>query len=275
LNHFNRSLPAVQAWRFNTIVKAKLNATVKFTMTNGGTFRRDWAGEAIVIRRSDVERVHDYARENAELRDYLFVRLPMKVGLRTGELATLKIENINFDSRSFTVLDSKNRMLYPLPLDVLTLELVKELIRDRVEGYVFTRRGSWIRARVDKPLTVDEIWYVVRKIGEEAGVPNFNPRILRHYFAVVWAHVEKKSLVVLQRILRHKSLATTQVYVDKLVFWEDMQSEYEGAKRSPIEVSHSICDGCGLKPICKFAPLPECATDCRYKLKKEAILKNG
>jgi integrase len=197
----------------------------------------------------------------------------MKSGLRTGELCTLQIEDIDFVDRSFQVLDSKQKTLYPLPLDMLTLQLIKDLVDNRLEGYVFTRTHSWKKAKKDKPLTVQEVWHVIHEIGLEAGVKGFKPRVLRQYFAAVWAHVEKKSLVTLQRILRHKSLETTQVYVDKLVFWEDVQREYEGVRNEPFARGSNscVCSDCPSLSVCKYAPLPEYATGCRFK----PILKNA
>lgn len=276
--HFNESLSqsAVEKWRCNQIVKRKIKLTVSFTLTNGGSQRRNWAGEAIIIRRSDVEHVHDYARQNACPRDFLIIHIPMKIGLRNSEIRTLRIENIDFENRSFEVLDSKKYELFPLPLDMLSLELIKDLVGDKQEGYVFTHLGSWTQVKADEPLSRVEIWQIFHDIALEAGVKDFNPRMARHYFAVHWAVVEKKSVVTLQRILRHKSLAITQIYLGKLVFFEDIQTEFEGIQNQPIldqtrlsdalRISpNSICEGCGYVEFCKFAPLPSCASECRFK----------
>jgi len=248
-------------------------------MRKGGFKRRSWSADAIIIRRADVERVHDYARRNCCLRDYLLIRLPMKIGLRTGEICTLKVEYIDFVDRSFRVFDSKRKALssFPLPLDLVTLQLIRDLIGDRVEGYVFIQRRSWKRLKQGQPLTVQEVWHIVRKIGLAAGVEGFKPRVLREYFAAVWAHVEKKSLVTLQWILRHKSLETTQVYVNKLVFWEDVKSEYEGVKAKPFKetlpLRESLCSSCLHRDVCRFAPLPSHVTGCRFYVKKEGVAK--
>ena len=80
-NHFKPSLCAVQKWRSNEAVKAQLKLRIVASMTDGGFHK--WASRATVIRRTDIEHVHDYAREHCSGRDYLLVRLPMKVGLRT------------------------------------------------------------------------------------------------------------------------------------------------------------------------------------------------
>jgi integrase len=264
LEHFNRGLSAVKKWRNSEVVKAKLKLTVTFAMTDGQHHRSRWSAQATIIRRTDVEHIHDYARENCTPRDYLIVRLPMKVGLRTGEIASFRVENINFDDRSFKILDSKQKILYPLPLDSVTLQLIQDLVRERLEGYVFTRARSWKHVKSGQPLSVQEIWHIIHAIGADAGVEGFKPRILREYFAANWAHTEKKSLPTLQQILRHKSLETTQIYINKLVFFEDVQREYDEIQNGPLVVD-CICKDCAVVNICKFAPLPSCASSCRYQ----------
>ena len=245
--------------------------------------RYNWQSDAIIIRRADVLRVHDYARQHCCLRDYLLIRLPMKIGLRTGEICSLRIENINFDDKTFHVLDSKRKHLYPLPLDVLTLQLIKDLIGSRQEGFVFTREvysRSWSHAKADKPLHPATVEKRLQKIAEQAGVKGFTPRLLRHYFAVEW-HRAGKSLELLRRILRHKSLAYTQFYLSRLVYFEDIQIEYESFQMGPLspswmekteDLTPEICKRCEKLPICKFADkMPPWATGCQYYTEKLKI----
>jgi hypothetical protein len=303
-NHFNQSLSPVEKWRSNQIVKQKIKLTLSFTMTDGSSHRQNWAGEAIIIRRSDVEHVHDYARQNACPRDFLIIHIPMKIGLRNSEIRTLKIENIDFENRSFEVLDSKKYELFPLPLDMLSLELIQQLIGERQEGYVFTHQGSWTQVKRDEPLSRVEIWQIIHDIALEAGVKGFNPRILRHYFAAHWIFDLKGNIVVLQRILRHKNLTVTTIYVSKLSFFEDIQKAYEGIQNQPLipetalERTHfasglpeenspcrernfrisevageTICNGCVHVEFCKFAPLPSCASECRFKPEQKEMIK--
>lgn len=170
------------------------------------TKRQYDGGQTIVIRRGDVERVEAYARDHRDLRDYLMIRLPMKIGLRTHEIATLTVEDINFEDRSVRVLDSKKHRFYPLPLDVLTLQLIRDLT-EGLQGLVF--RHKTYKKNEGKPLTNVSIWKTVRVIGEHAGVHGFHPRILRHYFAADWHIVQHKSIEGSRRILRHKNLCDT------------------------------------------------------------------
>jgi site-specific recombinase XerC len=210
----------------------------------------------------------------------------MKIGLRTGEIASLRVENIDFETRSFQVLDSKKRILFPLPLDILTLQLIKDLSRHRTHGYVFRQKTSWKYTKAEKPLTDQTIWHTIHKIGREAGVPNFNPRMLRHYFAANWARDLKKSVPGLQDILRHESLESTQVYIGRLSFWEDMQQEYDQIKSGPfiefqgeeaatVQVQRpraKVCNDCAALDVCKFvASMPECTTGCSYRVSSQVI----
>lgn len=251
--------------------------SASFNLPDGGIAQYSGQAQTIIIKRGDIVRVHDYARVNCEPRDYLLIRLPMKIGLRTGELCTLRIENIDFQSRSFKVLDSKRKEFYPLPLDPVTLELIQLLVGKRLEGYVFRQRQTWTQKRADEPLKDQSVWIRVRNIAQEAGVLGFNPRLLRHYFAADW-HEKKKSIYVLQQIMRHKSLASTQFYLARLVFFEDIQKVYDEVTTGPfasgeLGTCSGPCNGCQIAQVCKYAgTLPDYAVGCRYKPKLELRL---
>ena len=235
-----------------------------------------WPGR-LVIHRADIEKIHDYAQKHCTQRDFLIIRVGMKIGLRTGEIATLRIEDIDFEARSIKVLDSKKKVYFPLPLDPVTLELIKELCAFRTHGYVFTRARSWKHVKGDKPLTIQNVWHIVHRVAYEAGVPNFTPRDLRRYFAAHWVRDQDKSLAGLQELLRHQDAETTMIYVNKLSFWEDTQKEYDGIKKGPfVETEPSpqrsgglarVCSDCTALPVCKFAvSMPSCAMACTYRV---------
>jgi hypothetical protein len=286
-NHFNRSLPTTQGCRGSASFKWQMRVKIKVTLTNGGWHAH---GEAIIIRRADIEHVHDYARVHRKLRDFVLVRSPIKIGLRTNEIRTLNIEDIDFESRNFQVLDSKKKRFYPLPLDVLTLQYIKDLIGDRTEGPVFTREDNRKIRIKHKPLSRVAIWYLFHGIGMEAGVKDFNPRICRHYFACKWIEDmkkpgSKKTIVGLQRILRHSNIATTTFYTARLTFEEDIEQEYHDMQEPYIahaethatsQFYRDFCSKCEREPTCKYvdqvASSPW-ASGCRfYKPKKEMII---
>lgn len=248
------------------------------------------SGQTIVIRRVDVERVETYARDHCDLRDHLLIRLPKRIGLRTHEIATLSIEDINFEDRSFQVLDSKKHRFYPLPLDPLTLQLIKDLVGPRTDGFVF-RHKTYKRKNQDKPLTNVAVWKTIKSIGEHAGVEGFHPRILRHAFAANWIYVQKKSMESLRRILRHKNLRVTHSYLSRLVFFEDVQKEYDEIRAGPFieQPSRDLnpvalkgqnylkwCSRCDHEFLCKFVEEfcnSKYAATCKYFMPKEQTIR--
>lgn len=243
----------------------------------------------IVIRRSDVLKVHDYARINCKLRNYLLIRLPIKIGLRVSEITTLNVEDINFEDRSFQVLDSKKKEFDLLPLDTITLQLIKDLIGDRDEGTIFSREDSHEIVRQFKRMSRTAVWYLFKGIGVKAGVKGFNPRICRHYFAAKW-HEDmkkpgsKKTLEGLRRILRHTSLTTTQFYLQRLVFFEDIQNQYEEiqepyiARQEASPFYKKWCSKCRIEAVCKIIDQvceSEWATGCKFFAPKLQVRVNG
>jgi hypothetical protein len=240
--HFNPSLspPWVQKWNSNTRVKARIRVTVSFAMTNGG-FHQHGSGEAIIISRTDVEYVHDWAWKNASLRDFLIIRLPMKIGLRTFEISTLRAEFINFENRRFQVLDSKKHKYYPLLFDRITLDLIIELLGGRREGYVLPHMKNWEPWK-NQPLSKVTIWKITRRIARLSGIKNWEehtPRLGRHYFVCKWLKDmkmpgSKKTVIGLQRYVRHINPGSMFFYTRRLYFIEDLDEEFSSEERQPF-----------------------------------------
>jgi integrase len=315
--HFNSSLSqsAVQKWRCNQIVKQKIKLKITFTMTDGTGHRQSWASKTVTIRLSDVTKVYNHAYHKYEqsptklnLRNFVIIRVARKDGLRNSEIRTLEIERIDFQQRSFQVLDSKKHIYLPLPTDVLTLQFIKDLIDPRVKGYVFIHEGSWTQVKANQPLSRVELWQIVHDIALEVGIHGFNPRIFRQALAYEWYKEmrdnpnSKKTMKDLQQFLRHVNPKTTDIYMNKFYSFPDLQRAFdddEGIQNSPLVpetaqasykkmISHgddslklkspwvageTICNGCGYVGFCKFAPLPQCASECRFKQTKEEELK--
>lgn len=265
--------------------KWKRRVTLKFTMTNGAGHRQSWQTKSIIIRLSDVAKVYNHAYRKYEqkptklnLRNFVIIRVSRINGLRNSEIRTLTIEYIDFEERSFQVLDSKKHTFFQLPTDALTLHWIKELIGERQRGYVFIHEGSWTQVKADQPLSRVEIWQIVHDIAEEAGVHGFNPRYLRHVFAYEWYRKmredkdSKKTMLGLQHGLRHTEIKTTGIYVNKFYSPEDLQREFDDNETVPFN-PNCICNECGIFETCKFAPLPSCARSCIYKPEKKEELK--
>lgn len=231
--------------------------------------------DTIILRRSDFLRLHDYALSHAPLRDFCLIRVPMKCGLRPGEIQFLRWERVDYDGQTLNVVDSKKHVVFPVPMDLATADYLRELQGDRQAGWVIKRdpQGrAW--AHLDKPLSYEALEKIVKKWAKAAGCStwaNVTVYHLRHFFAANWAypaHAKRPgNLHALSKMLRHKNLAATQVYLSRLVFFEDIQSEYNrlqsepfttdlaGPKSAPAcgnEFFDRFCRRCGRRETCKF-----------------------
>lgn len=239
------------------------------------------AGEVIILRREDFMRLF---RQPKILRDEVIFELGRGMGLRTGEMSTTRCERVNLDDGLIYVRDSKNYHIYPLPINLRIAELVDKYMDGRKDGWLLRplETAKVPKAR-DKPLSTQAIRNIVKHYAREADIPNwqeYQPRLLRCWFAADWV-LRGGNLEVLRRILRHKNLAYTQIYVSRLVFWEDIQAEYSRIHALPIErrdekkltlemLSSPIaqqCKECAARSVCKHvdeAINSEWASGCKF-----------
>ena len=185
---------------------------------------------SIMLRRADIIQELAYPKP---YRDQLIHLLAANMGFRTGEIATARIENVNLPTRTIYVTDSKQDREYPIPIDDDSARLMDFIIGNCSEGWLIQRHHmAHHGSRQGKPLTDTQIWTIVRRYAIKSGIASwkqFNPRLLRHYFAVTFAkgkNGKPGNLEILRTILRHKSLAYTQIYLSRLIFWEDIQGEF-------------------------------------------------
>lgn len=237
------------------------------------------SGEPIIIRRGDVERLLDFPERT---RDKLILALPAKMGFRPSEVTMLRKRHVDLDGGCIYVRDSKKSAvahkdkLFPIPMPYEVAKLIQECISPKHSLVV--RRLAHTRGynkSIETPLTIEEIYHVTKRLAAKAGVPNWtsvNTTLLRHYFAATWVYDQKGSVETLRRIMRHKSLAYTQFYLARLVFFEDLKQEVdrlheipnlkEESKKqmfSPDELNDSPfceqwCSHCAHDGVCKYKP---------------------
>ena len=149
-------------------------------------------------------------------------------GIRSGELAALNVEDVDYECRALYIMDSKKKKRFAVPVDSKTLGLIKRYAHSRSEGPLF------ISQMTRKRLTDQGVCKTVRKAAERAGIKhkyNVTPRTLRHTFAINWLRAGG-NIESLRRILRHKTLLSTQVYLDfdQSLVRREYERIYEGAK---------------------------------------------
>ena len=132
-------------------------------------------------------------------RDLMIIETAIKTGLRRAELANLLVRHINFGSRSLTVIGGKGSRDRVIPITIkLELDLKKLCLEKEPKDRVFGLAPQSLGLKIND-------W------AKKSEVP-IHTHSFRHYFAT--RLLEKGANIrVVQELLGHSSLNTTQVYL--------------------------------------------------------------
>lgn len=172
------------------------------------------------------KRICDNERRTA-VRDRAVILLLVDTGMRSGELAGLKVRDLDMKNRRLTVFGkgSKERVL---PFSPTTGKAVWH--------YLQTERGEYgardpLFVTVDgDPLNREALLQMVNRLGERAGVGDCHPHRFRHTFAVTFLR-NGGNAYELQAMLGHTTLEMVKQYLQLA------QTDVEAAHRraSPVE----------------------------------------
>lgn len=157
-------------------------------------------------------------------RDRLIILLLYGTGLRVSELCNLKVEDVDFKRGILVVRGGKGAKDRIVPIPDFLLKELDAYLKTREDGseYLFVEVRRTKKDRIS-PKTV---WYLLKKYGSKAGI-KVTPHMLRHSFAT---HMLEKGvdIRVIQEILGHSNLSTTQIYTKVTV--EHLKKAQEKAK---------------------------------------------
>lgn len=138
-------------------------------------------------------------------RDKALIYILLFCGLRVGEVANLRIEDLEIKDRmgKLTVRSGKGAKYREVPIPAPARAALREYLGDRQDGLVFMgQRG---------PLTEKGIQNILKKYEYQARLDKLTPHMLRHTCAtnLLNAGVD---LVKVAAILGHENLNTTAIY---------------------------------------------------------------
>lgn len=184
-----------------------------------------------------LEQIELLLKMNAErtdalaIRDQAIIELLYASGMRAAELVALKIQDIDFKERMIRVF-GKGRKERMVP--------ISRSARGALEVYFKNLRPSLLAKNTDlkdgsffflndkgKGLTTRGLEFILRNIEKKTGdYLDLHPHLLRHTFAT---HLLENGadLRVIQELLGHASLSTTQIYTH--VTQEAMKAQYDMA----------------------------------------------
>lgn len=140
-------------------------------------------------------------------RDRAILTLIYSAGLRVSEICSLQTKDIHRSEQRILISGKGGRERY-IPLDPTVDEAIQEYLKSRAseipELFVSKKGGA---------LTPRAIQFMVKKYAQKAQIDkNVTPHKLRHTCATHLLQ-EGAHLVSIQKLLGHKSLTTTQIYL--------------------------------------------------------------
>ena len=215
---------------------SSLKSFVKF-LVQRGTLKKDISlglkgprltkGLPRAVSYEDVTRMIEEAAKDRKksLRDTLIVELLYGSGLRVNELVSLDWADVDLDARFLAVLGkgSKERQV-PFGEPVREL-LLRWRAYAHAQGYETAGNAPvfYAEKKDAERLTERTVHRAIVAISEKVGLHGVTPHSLRHSFAT---HMLERGapLRVIQLLLGHESLATTQRYL--LITTEQMKKSY-------------------------------------------------
>ena len=139
------------------------------------------------------------------------VRCALDLGLRSGEVARLSLDDINWRAGTITLRHTKGRREDVLPLPAATGEAIAAYLKH--ERPKTLNRAVFVRhvAPRDEPVGPDLVRKTIRQAYARAGLPYTRSHLLRHTMANRLL-AGGSSLKEVADVLRHRSLNTTLIY---------------------------------------------------------------
>lgn len=147
---------------------------------------------------------------HTKIRDHAIFELIYSSGLRVSEVVGLNIEDVAMDDQILTVKGKGNKMR-ALPFGNVAKAALNKWLEHRIKISSAEDRAIFL-TKSGQRLSVRSVQKSIRSWGIKAGInQKLSPHILRHSFATHMLE-SSKDLRLVQELLGHESLSTTQIY---------------------------------------------------------------
>lgn len=158
-----------------------------------------------ILTPTEYRALRDSARNDPRM--FAIIELLLQTGIRIGELAQLRLEDLQGDNLRIRPYEKHEERLVPLNRSA------KEALKRYLEIRPKVKEDRIFVTKSGKPFLIRNIRTAVERYFKLAEIENAKVNDLRHTFV---AHHLKHgvSLVVLSKILGHKRLSTTERYLE-------------------------------------------------------------
>jgi site-specific recombinase XerD len=138
-----------------------------------------------VLDQTDISRLlaSMNGRSFDDRRDTAIVRLFLDTGMRSSELASLSVTDIDLDQDVAVVL-GKGRRPRACPFGDKTGQAIERYLRERSKHRLVRNRALWLGAR--GVMTDNGIRQMLRRRAKHSGLEHLHPHMFRHTFAHRW-----------------------------------------------------------------------------------------
>ncbi len=144
------------------------------------------------------------------LRDKAMLELLYATGIRVSELVSLKVSDVDFENNCITC--TETHKVREVPLDKTAGNYLEKYLKD-ARPSLAKEESEWLFPNCSgQGMSRQGFWKLIKAYGKKAGIkPEITPHMLRHSFA---AHLVDNGadLKVVQEILGHSDISTTQIY---------------------------------------------------------------
>jgi site-specific recombinase XerD len=178
-----------------------------------------------ILSKTEYRALRDAAKN--DVRIYTIIELLLQTGIRIGELATLKVEDVSFpqDNTPGEIrVTEAGKMNRSIPLNKSSEAALKRYFEIRPQ----VKEKTLFITKTGRPLLVRNIRTAIDRYFKIAGIKDAKVNDLRHTFV---AHHLKSgaSLLLISKIAGHKRISTTEKYL------EYIQPEEENSDKVKLE----------------------------------------
>jgi site-specific recombinase XerD len=170
-----------------------------------------------VLSRLEYRALRDFARQDK--RTYAIIELFLQTGMRIGELAALRLNDIT--DKEIIISGYNKNQERRIPLN----KLLKKAIQDYLSVRADADEEHLFITKNEKPLLIRNIRNIMDRCFREVGIENVKVNDLRNTF-IAHQLAAGVPLAYISKIVGHKRLSSTEQFLD-LVEQEQSPSQYK------------------------------------------------